>query len=119
MSIKVAIASSDGKYINQHFGKTNKFLIFQVNGPDDYEFVELREDEPSCGSYREDGQSKTKERSELLSDCKAVIVSKIGPSASQKLIDKGIIPFEQRCFITEALDHLSNVMDQLDYLLEK
>ncbi|PKL66614.1 MAG: dinitrogenase iron-molybdenum cofactor biosynthesis protein [Methanobacteriales archaeon HGW-Methanobacteriales-1] len=119
MSIKVAIASSDGKYINQHFGKTNKFLIFQVNGPDDYDFVELREDEPSCGSYREDGQSQTKERADLLSDCKAVIVSQIGPGASQKLIDKGIIPFEESCFITDALDHLSNVMDQLDDILKK
>jgi len=119
MSIKVAIASSDGKFINQHFGKARKFLIFEVRGPGDYEFVELREDEPSCGSYRADGQSTTKDRTELLSDCKAVIVSQIGPGASHKLIDKGIIPFEEACFITDALDHLSKVMDQLDDLLEK
>ncbi len=67
MSIKVAISSSE-VYILTHFGKTNKFLIFQVNG------------------Y----------------------------GASQKLIDKDIIPFEESCFITDALDHLSNLIDQLD-----
>lgn len=117
MSIKVAIASTDGKYINQHFGKADKFLIFQINGPDEYEFVELRKTSPSCGKFHEDCQNSI-DPVTLLSDCKAVIVSQIGEGASQKLIDHGIIPFANPCFIEEALSHLSKNMDKLDQLIQ-
>ena len=30
MTIRVAVGSSDGKYINQHFGHSQKFLIFDI-----------------------------------------------------------------------------------------
>lgn len=117
MSIKVAVASTDGKYINQHFGKADKFLIFQINGPEDYEFIELRETEPSCGNYRDECQGTIVDTATLLSDCKAVIVSQIGPGASQKLINNGIIPFSNPCFIEEALKQISKNLDKLDNLI--
>ena len=113
MSIKVAVASTDGKYINQHFGKADKFLIFEINGPGDYKFVELRETEPSCGKYVQEGECESFDITSLLSDCKAVIVSQIGPGASQRLISKGIIPFMQPSFIEEALEKLSHHLDKL------
>ncbi len=116
MSIKVAVASTDGKYINQHFGKADKFLIFEINGPGDYEFFELRETSPSCGSYRDECDNSV-DTSSLLSDCKAVIASQIGPGASQKLINKGIIPFMNPAFIEEALEQISKNLDKLDNLL--
>jgi predicted Fe-Mo cluster-binding NifX family protein len=28
--VKVAVVSSDGKVINQHFGKASRFLIFEL-----------------------------------------------------------------------------------------
>jgi len=31
-SLKMAIASSDGKVINQHFGKARKFIIIESDG---------------------------------------------------------------------------------------
>ncbi len=30
MTIRVAVGSSDGKYVNQHFGHAQKFLIFDI-----------------------------------------------------------------------------------------
>ena len=30
VSFKVAVASSDGKFVNQHFGMTQQFLIFEI-----------------------------------------------------------------------------------------
>lgn len=117
MSIKVAVASTDGKYINQHFGKADKFLIFDIKGPGDFEFIELRDVDPSCGKYHEDCQSTSLDTTDILSDCKAVIVSQMGPGASQRLINKGIIPFIHPAFIEEALEHLSKNLDKLDNLL--
>ncbi|WP_272942742.1 NifB/NifX family molybdenum-iron cluster-binding protein [Methanobacterium formicicum] len=46
MPIRVAAASSDGKYVNQHFGKADKFLIFDIKDNGEHEFIELRETAP-------------------------------------------------------------------------
>lgn len=40
MSFKVAVASSDGKYINQHFGWAQQFLIFEIDDNGEYKFLE-------------------------------------------------------------------------------
>jgi len=48
MSIKVAVASNDGKVINQHFGHAQEFLIFDLNDDGTFEFVETRENVPTC-----------------------------------------------------------------------
>nr|WP_279383518.1 NifB/NifX family molybdenum-iron cluster-binding protein [Methanobacterium formicicum] len=50
MSIKVAVASSDGKYINQHFGMASQFLIFQLDDNGTHKFLELRENKPACST---------------------------------------------------------------------
>ncbi len=47
--MRVAVVSSDGKVINQHFGKAARFLIFEV-GDGKTELVESREYTPVCGS---------------------------------------------------------------------
>ena len=31
MSFKIAVSSSDGKVVNRHFGRTEKFLIFEID----------------------------------------------------------------------------------------
>ena len=38
MSFKVAIASNDGKRINEHFGKTLSFLIYEIRDDGGYKF---------------------------------------------------------------------------------
>lgn len=45
MPYKVAFASSDGKVVNQHFGKAKKFLIFQI-GDNGAEYLETRDNKP-------------------------------------------------------------------------
>ncbi|MCK9150677.1 NifB/NifX family molybdenum-iron cluster-binding protein [Methanobacterium alcaliphilum] len=113
MTFRVAVASTDGKFINQHFGKADKFLVFDIKGPKDFEFVELRENDPSCGIYRAaDGKSFTNDTIKLLSDCKVVIVSQIGPGASQKLKNSGTMPLIYPDFIEKALIELSQNLDE-------
>ena len=45
MDVKIAIASSDGLTVNEHFGRAHCFRIYRLNDAG-YEFVELRENIP-------------------------------------------------------------------------
>ena len=70
VSYKVAVASSDGKYVNQHFGMTKQFLIFEISDQGDYKFLELRENKPACdvGGHTEDAMTASVK---IISDCQA------------------------------------------------
>jgi nitrogen fixation protein NifX len=106
MPIRVAAASSDGKYVNQHFGKTDKFLIFDIKDNKEHEFIELRETAPRCG-----GDPNLKEETiELISDCDILLVSQIGPGAQKKLLNKGVRPLIMPVFIEDALEKLCSLI---------
>jgi nitrogen fixation protein NifX len=105
MSYKIAIASTDGKVINQHFGRAERFYIVEVNDKDEFGFCETRETITACqeGGHSEDGLARTVD---LLSDCKYVLVSKIGPGAEYALRKKGVTAFSIAQFIDEAVRKL-------------
>ena len=88
MSYRVAVASSDGRFINRHFGHAEQFLIYEIDGGD-CRYIEARSTVPLC-----DGQEHSEGRLSgivsLLSDCREVLVAKIGPGALDKLQERGI-----------------------------
>ncbi|MEN4005754.1 MAG: NifB/NifX family molybdenum-iron cluster-binding protein [Methanobacteriaceae archaeon] len=101
MSAKVAIASSDGKFVNQHFGRAQQFLIVEIKDDGSYEFLERRENVPACNPT---GNSTTEETIELISDVDGVLVSHVGPGAADKLIAHGIQPIIVPMLIDDALN---------------
>ncbi len=102
MTIRVAVGSNDGKYINQHFGHAQKFLIFDINRKENYKYVETRNNTPSCNEG--DHTSGSLESTiNILKDADIVLVSQIGPGASQYLLNNGIQPFITPGFIDEEL----------------
>lgn len=105
MPFKVAVASTDGKVINQHFGRSQEFLIFALNGGN-FEFIEIRKNTPPCGSG-ENHENQMSKTVEALADCKVVLVSQIGPAAVQALNSKGIKVFVLPNYIDEALKTLA------------
>ncbi len=102
MAYKIAVASSDGKFINEHFGRSKQFLIFEVEDTGEYRFLELRKNIPPCnsGEHGEDQMDKT---ILSLADCRIVLVSRIGPGAERKLQAKGIRSYSVPDFIEDAL----------------
>jgi nitrogen fixation protein NifX len=108
MSFKVAVASSDGKFVNQHFGMAQQFLIFEIDDQGSYKFLELRENVPACDveGHTEDAMTRSVK---LISDCKAIIASQIGPAAVDVLVDNGIEPYMAPTFIDEALKELASI----------
>lgn len=106
MSLKVAVASGDGKFINQHFGMASQFLIFELNADGTHKFLELRENKPACGVEGHSDLSMD-ESVELISDCQVVLASQIGPGAIDILLAKGIEPYLAPTFIEDALKELA------------
>ena len=47
MAIRAAVASSDGKIINKHFGKADYFLIFELRDGE-FRYIEKRNTAPCC-----------------------------------------------------------------------
>jgi len=104
--MKVAVVSSDGKVVNQHFGKASRFLIFEVDCGK-IQLIEVRETAPLCGSadygHADDALSRT---ISLIADCKAVLCARIGSGAEEELRKNGIKPIESPYFIHEALKNI-------------
>jgi len=105
MSYKIAVASTDGKVVNQHFGRADKFYIIEVNDKNEFKLSETRETAAACqgGSHDDNGLELTVE---LLSDCKYVLVSQIGPGAEYALSKKGVTAFAIAHYIDEAVTKL-------------
>lgn len=103
LSFRIAVASSDGKIIDQHFGKADKFLILEIED-NDFKLIEERENNPICS---EDGHTdeKVNKTVNLISDCKAVFTSKIGMGPALALQDKGIEAYEVSMTINEAVEN--------------
>ncbi len=101
-SLKMAIASSDGKVINQHFGKARRFIIIESDG-DGIKVLEVRENLPACGSLEYGGHADDALDTSvsLINDCDAVLCSRIGGGAAEELLSRGIEPVEAPGFIEE------------------
>jgi len=105
MAYKIAVASSDGKVVNQHFGHSRRFIIFEVDEAGGWRFVEDRITTPAC-SLGEHSELSMQSVVKLLSDCSAVIASQIGFGAVQALKTEGINAFTIPNYIDKALQEV-------------
>jgi predicted Fe-Mo cluster-binding NifX family protein len=104
MSLKIGIASWDGEHITQHFGRAEQFLIYQIEG-NSYTYLETRLNNPGC-TGRQHNENLLEKTAELLSDCKVLLVSRIGPGARALLAARGILALEAPVSIEMALEGL-------------
>ncbi|MFP3154293.1 dinitrogenase iron-molybdenum cofactor biosynthesis protein [Lachnospiraceae bacterium ZAX-1] len=113
-SWRVAVASTDGKVINEHFGKAKEFLIVDIKADGTYELVERRTTPPACngGEHSEHGMEDSVRS---LSDCAAVLVAKIGGGAERALAAQNIVAFEHPALIDDALVKLSKYFVKTSY----
>jgi len=102
MSYKIAVATSDGSTIDQHFGKADRFEIFHVLDNGDFRSSEIRTKPAAvlngetadlelgtrCGCTAEEVDS------EIISDCAYVLAAQIGMNALRSLARQGITAFD-------------------------
>jgi nitrogen fixation protein NifX len=87
-ALKIAFATTDMEYVNQHFGSARSFAVYAV----DMENSELME-AAQFGELAQDGnEDKLSVKIQLLDGCAAVYCQAIGASAVNQLIGKGIQP---------------------------
>lgn len=93
MIYRVAVSSMDGKVVNQHFGHTERFCVFEIADDGKYSYLESRPVQACChqGEHEADAFSAALNK---LRDVQAVIVSKIGRGASDFLEGNGITVYE-------------------------
>ena len=104
-NIKVAVASSDGRVINRHFGKADRFLIFEYQDGN-FVYIQTRTVTPCC-NMGEHQDNAFENAAKVLSDCSVIIVSKIGISAADYLESRGFAVYEAPFRIDAVLKKLA------------
>ncbi|MDY6880864.1 MAG: NifB/NifX family molybdenum-iron cluster-binding protein [Desulfatiglans sp.] len=89
---RIAVVSTDGKTVNDHFGRAERFLIYDLR--DRLTFVEERLTEKY--SAKDPSHSFEPDRfnhaAALLRDCSKIYVTRIGEIPAAKLKELGIEP---------------------------
>jgi nitrogen fixation protein NifX len=104
--MKVAFATTDGKNIDEHFGRAGMFAIYEIT-EGGHKFVATRKfadgmdmavvDTKDKGSLHDDAvQNKV----EKLADCKLIYLTEIGGPSAARLVKKGIMPMKMKEIVT-------------------
>lgn len=106
MSVRVAVASTDGKVVNQHFGHADIFYLFEIDTDNNrFDYIDKRGIEPCCNSFGH-SQQAFENVAEKISDCKAIIVSQIGEGAVNFFESKGFEVVEAPYLIVDVLNKI-------------
>lgn len=105
-SLRIAIASTDGKVINEHFGRAKEFYIVNVFDVGRYEYMEKRSVAPLC-SGGEHSDNALDELIEILSDCNMILAARIGAPMKTALESRGVTVLESPAVIEDALPLLA------------
>ncbi len=87
--MKIAFTTKTGEMIDQHFGQTEVFHIWEV-GPEDAFFLEAI----NVGEHGDDEEDRIAARAKLLADCAIVYTMQIGGPAAAKLVALKIHPMK-------------------------
>ena len=105
MSYRLAVGSSDGVMIDEHFATAVQFLIYEID-EESYEFLEKRTVAALC-ECSEYHNNKFAPLIEKIKDCRGILVGKIGPGAQAVLKEQGIDSFSVFEYIDTALEKLT------------
>lgn len=106
-----AVASKDGKEINQHFGHVERFLIYRVDG-DAVTFLEERPVEKYCRFDPEHPlrAHTLRDTADALKGCRAVVCSMIGEAPKVELERIGVEPYVVEGEIGPVLKDLAKIL---------
>jgi len=109
--LRVAVASRNGIFVDEHFGHATRFEICELAGWPP-RLVEVRHNEAACGAaWRADGVDPMQASAALVADCKAVLVVQIGDCGVARLAEHHILPFETEDKVEVALRLLAESAD--------
>jgi nitrogen fixation protein NifX len=105
--MKIAFTSSDGLTINQHFGNSPHFYVYDV-GPERAELV----GKVTALASAQDEEDRIAARASAIADCAVVYTIQIGGPAAAKLVSRRIHPMKtgREMPIDEVVGKLQQVL---------
>ncbi len=114
MGTRVAITSSDGDVIDQHFGHCSEFRIAEIGSNGEWKITEIRRTERTCNNFSH-SETHVQEVAKLLSDCRYLLTYRIGSYPYSLFRSRGIdcleTPTEEPVTIVWAMEHLRAYME--------
>ncbi len=95
-AVRVAIATSDMKALDAHFGSAKRFAIYDVS-PETWRFVEAVAFDAASdesGSHRTDGEARIDAKVEGLKGCHLLFCLAIGGPSAAKVVSAKIHPIK-------------------------
>ncbi len=104
--MKVAFATTDGKNIDEHFGRAGMFAIYDITETG-HRFVEMRRFADGMDMAVVDTKDKgplhdsaVQNKVDKLADCKLIYLTEIGGPSAARLVKKGIMPMKMKEIIS-------------------
>ena len=107
----IAVATKDGKEINQHFGHAERFLVYEVVGSS-VKLIDEKKVERYC-TYDEAHPLRghvLRGISAALQGCRAIACSQIGPAPQEEMANLGFEVFALEGEIKSSLAELAKVL---------
>ncbi|WP_313181805.1 NifB/NifX family molybdenum-iron cluster-binding protein [Lacrimispora sp.] len=118
MKYKIAVASTDGKVVNQHFGRAEVFYIVEAHSGDmTFTYEESRKTVPVCRGQEHD-ESQLNAVAAMLEDCDYILVSRIGDGARAALEQNNIEAYELPGYIEDSIRKLLAFIEVQKLLIE-
>ena len=108
---RVAVASSDGAVVNQHFGRAREFLIYERQDNGTFLPTGTLPVTPLCEDFSH-SEENLKVTAGLLADFDAVLVSRIGAEADDYMLRAGVPVFVITDYIEGALAALTKFLEK-------
>lgn len=101
-----AVATSDGASVDQHFGRTSRFDVYEVTGYGHARFVETRAVAPLCQGGHD--AHALQETARVLSDCAYVLCARIGVGAETAVERQGAEVYQVEGPVDEAIEYVTS-----------
>ncbi|HEX3018956.1 MAG TPA: NifB/NifX family molybdenum-iron cluster-binding protein [Chitinispirillaceae bacterium] len=103
-NLRVAVASSSGVAIDQHFATSPFFFIYEYD-ENNWKQIEMRQNsKQTCSCIDGFNPHSFESITELIADCCFILASRVGPAAAVTLLEKGIRAHIASGQITIALE---------------
>lgn len=103
--VRVAVATSNGKLVDEHFNGALRFFVYEVS-KDALQLIDIR-----SASEAVDAVDTIEFRAQLIPDCEVLFTQAIGGHVAAKVIQRGIYPL--------TVEHQPPVGDVLRLLQQK
>jgi len=98
--MKIAFATTDGRTVDEHFGRAGMFAIYEIT-EHGHRFVESRKFaegiDTAVAGTKDKGpihDDAVQSKVDRLADCKLVYLTEIGGPSAARLVKKGMMPMK-------------------------